>query len=120
MAIVEVTVIPLGTGSTSVSALVADCQRELQRYGVGLKFELTAMGTIIEGDLDRILDLARRLHEVPFKKDMARVITTIRIDDRRDKAGTIAGKIESVKNKLGQKCKTSEPNGTRAKDGQRK
>ena len=100
MAVLDVTVVPLGTGSTSLSSFVAACQRELQQHGEGLKFELTAMGTIIEGDLDRILALARRLHEVPFKHGALRVNTIIRNDDRRDKAGSIAGKVESVKGKL--------------------
>ena len=58
------------------------------------------LGTIIEGDLELILALARRLHEAPFKQGAARVSTTIRIDDRRDKAGTIAGKIRTVQEKL--------------------
>ncbi len=101
MAVADLTVVPLGTGSTSLSAFVAACQRELQEHGRGLKFELTAMGTIIEGDLDLILTLARRLHEVPFKHGAARVSTTIRIDDRRDKIGSIDGKVEAVKEKLG-------------------
>ncbi|NMB36301.1 MAG: MTH1187 family thiamine-binding protein [Firmicutes bacterium] len=100
MAVVDVTVVPLGTGSTSLSGFVAACQRELQRHGAGLKFELTAMGTIIEGDLDQILALIRRLHEVPFKHGAARVNTIIRIDDRRDKDSNIAGKVKSVKEKL--------------------
>ena len=100
MAVADVTVVPLGTGGTSLSAYVAACKRELQRHGEGLEFELTAMGTIIEGDLDRILALARRLHEVPFERGASRVTTTIRIDDRRDKAGSIAGKLKSVQEKL--------------------
>ncbi len=65
MAVADVTVVLLDTGNTSLGSFVADCQRELQRHGEGLEFELTAMGTIIEGDLDRILALDRRLHEVP-------------------------------------------------------
>lgn len=100
MAVVDITVVPLGTGSTSLSGFVAACQRELKQHGTGLKYELTAMGTIIEGDLDQILALVRRLHEVPFRHGAARVSTTIRIDDRRDKPGSIAGKVKSVKAKL--------------------
>ncbi|NLA26755.1 MAG: MTH1187 family thiamine-binding protein, partial [Firmicutes bacterium] len=100
MAVADVTVVPLGTGSTSLSTYIAACQRELQQHGAGLKFELTAMGTIIEGDLELILALARRLHEAPFKQGAARVTTTIRIDDRRDKAATAAGKLKSVQEKM--------------------
>lgn len=96
MALVEVTVIPLGTGDTSLSGDVAACQRELKQHGAGLRYELTAMGTIIEGDLDRILALVRRLHEVPFTRGAGRVSTSIKIDDRRDKPSSIAQKMAAV------------------------
>jgi len=100
MAVVEISIVPLGTGTTSLSPYVAACEKELQEHGEGLKYELTAMGTIIEGDLDRILELIRRLHEVPFKQGALRVSTSIKIDDRRDKDGTIEQKVKSVENKL--------------------
>ncbi len=100
MSIVNITVIPLGTGNTSLSSYGAACQRELEQHGAGLKYELTAMGTIIEGDLERILPLIQRLHEVPFKHGAARVSTTISIDDRRDRAISMAGKVNSVREKL--------------------
>lgn len=100
MAVVEISIVPLGTGSTSLSPYVAACEKELREHGEGLKFELTAMGTIIEGDLDRILPLIRRLHEVPFGKGALRVSTSIKIDDRRDKKGSIEQKIRAVEEKL--------------------
>ncbi len=100
MAIVDVAVVPLGTGNTSLSGFVTACQRELQKHGEGLTCELTAMGTIIEGDLDRILAVIRRLHEVPFEHGALRVSTIIRIDDRRDRAGSIRQKVASVEEKL--------------------
>lgn len=100
MAVVDFSIVPLGTGTTSLSPFVAACHRELLAQDEGLKIELTAMGTIIEGDLDRILELIRRLHEVPFKEGARRVSTIIRIDDRRDKSGSIAQKVKAVENKL--------------------
>jgi uncharacterized protein (TIGR00106 family) len=100
MAVVDVTVVPIGTGTTSLSPFVAACQRELQQHGEGLKYELTAMGTIIEGDLDLILAVIRRLHEVPFNHGAKRVSTVIRIDDRRNKTGSITQKIKSVEARL--------------------
>lgn len=98
MAIVEVTVVPLGTGSTSLSQYVADCHKVLKQSG--LKHQLTPMGTIIEGDLDDILKLVRKLHEVPFAAGALRVSTTIKIDDRRDKNSSMEQKIRSVEKKL--------------------
>lgn len=100
MAVVEVSIVPLGTGSTSLSSYVAACEKELREHGTGLKYELTAMGTILEGDLDQILDIIRRLHEVPFEKGAMRVSTSIKIDDRRDRNSSIKQKIQSVEEKL--------------------
>ena len=100
MAVVEISIVPLGTGTTSLSPYVAACEKELRENSAGLNYELTAMGTIIEGDLDQILKLVRRLHEVPFNSGAHRVSTMIKIDDRRDKKGTISQKVKSVEDKL--------------------
>jgi uncharacterized protein (TIGR00106 family) len=59
------------------------------------------MGTIIEGDLDEILEVIRKMHEHPFTQGAVRVSTSIKIDDRRDKPEhSIAGKMRSVEEKL--------------------
>lgn len=99
MAIVEVTIAPLGTATTSISSYVADCHRILMEEK-GLKYQLTPMGTIIEGDLALILETIKAMHEVPFEKGAMRVSTAIKIDDRRDKTGTMLQKIKSVEDKL--------------------
>ena len=98
MAVVFLTITPLGTATPSVSRYVAGCERILR--GSGLTHELTAMGTIIEGDLDEILAVVRRMHESPFRDGAMRVSTLVKIDDRRDKDHTIAGKMKSVREKL--------------------
>jgi uncharacterized protein (TIGR00106 family) len=98
MAVVFLTITPLGTATPSVSRYVAGCERILRDSG--LKHELTAMGTIIEGDLDAILAVVRAMHESPFAQGAARVSTLVKIDDRRDKEHTIAGKMKSVREKL--------------------
>ena len=98
MAVAFVTITPLGTGTPSVSRYVAGCERILRESG--LKHELTAMGTLIEGDVDAVLAVVRKMHESPFSEGVARVSTTVRIDDRRDKEHTIAGKMRSVQEKL--------------------
>ncbi|HSM94092.1 MAG TPA: MTH1187 family thiamine-binding protein [Anaeromyxobacteraceae bacterium] len=98
MAIVFLTITPLGTATPSVSRYVAGVERVLDASG--LKHQLTAMGTIIEGDLDEILAVVRRMHEHPFGQGALRVTTSIRIDDRRDKVATIDSKMKSVEEKL--------------------
>ena len=99
MAMVEVSVVPLGTGTPSVSEYVAGALKVLQDEP-DIKYELTAMGTIIEGDLQQILTLAVRMHRSAFDAGAKRVLTTIKIDEREDKPLTIRGKVESVEIKL--------------------
>ncbi len=97
MAIVEVTIVPLGTDSTSLSPYVAAVHQIAQEATRdGIKVMLTPMSTILEGELDGILELVRRMHEVPFESGAKRVSTSIRIDDRRDKVGTMDDKMRSV------------------------
>jgi uncharacterized protein (TIGR00106 family) len=99
MAIAEVSVIPLGTKTASVSQYVARAVRALEREK-DIKYETTAMGTIIEGDLDRILAVVKKMHEGTFGEGVARVLTTVKIDDRRDKAQGMKEKVDSLKKKL--------------------
>jgi uncharacterized protein (TIGR00106 family) len=98
MAVVFVSITPIGTGSPGVSEYVAGVERILQASG--LTSQLTAMGTLIEGDLDAVLRVIREMHEHPFAKGAVRVSTLIKIDDRRDKEHTIARKMRSVEEKL--------------------
>ena len=99
MAIAEVSVVPLGTKTPSVSQYVARAIKVLEKEK-DIKYEITGMGTIIEGDLDRILAVVRKMHEGTFGDGVARVLTTVKIDDRRDKVQTIGQKVNSLKNKL--------------------
>ncbi|MGR5996049.1 MTH1187 family thiamine-binding protein [Bacillus cereus] len=100
MAIVDVSIIPVGTGNPSVSEYVAEVQKVLEKNADRVKYQLTPMNTIIEGDLPVILEVIQQMHEVPYTKGARRVATTIRIDDRRDKVSTMEKKLNSVRSKL--------------------
>jgi len=99
MAIVELSIVPIGVASTSMSSYVAEAIRVLEK--TSLKYELTSMGTIISGDLDDILSAIRRMHESLFTAGAVRVLTQVRIDDRRDKESSMEQKVRSVREKLG-------------------
>jgi len=95
MIIAEISVIPIGTGTPSVSKYVAKAVDELRR--LGLKPEVTAMGTIIEAeDISLILVAFKKVHESVFAHGAQRAITTLTIDERRDKEGSIKQKVRSV------------------------
>jgi len=100
VAIAEISIIPLGTAGPGVGEYIADVVRVLEKSGAD--FEVTAMGTIVQAEVDDILDLARRMHEVPFAKGVLRVVTNIRIDDRRDRKASARQKAESVRARLTQ------------------
>ncbi len=99
MAIAEVSVVPLGTKTPSVSQYVARAVKVLEQEK-DIRYEMTAMGTIIEGELDRILAVVRKMHEGTFGEGVVRVLTTVKIDDRRDKALGMKEKMNSLKKKL--------------------
>jgi uncharacterized protein (TIGR00106 family) len=100
MVIAGVSVIPVGTGTPSASEYVARAIRALKQQK-SVKYQLTAMGTILEGDLQEVFEVAGRMHDSVFDTDVKRVITSITIDDRRDKKLTIEYKVQSAMKKLG-------------------
>lgn len=99
MAVVQVSVVPVGTTTPSISHHVAHCLDVLE--ATGLSYELAPMGTVIEGDLREILEAVAKMHEGTFGTDVARVLTTVIVDDRRDKQLTMAGKVEAVRRRRG-------------------
>jgi uncharacterized protein (TIGR00106 family) len=100
MAMMEISVLPVGTPTASLSQYVAGAVKILQKENE-VKYELTAMGTIIEGETERLLALAGKMHRSAFQAGIKRVVTTIKLDERTDKPLTIAGKVKAVRDKLG-------------------
>ncbi len=99
MAIAEISVVPLGTKTPSVSKHVARAVKALQDEK-DVKYETTPMGTIVEADTDRILAVVRRMHEAAFVEGVARVVTTVKIDDRRDESRSMQDKLASLSRAL--------------------
>jgi len=98
MTVVEVTIVPIGTEGPSLSEYVAGALEILEEKEV--EYELTSTGTILEGDLEEVLEVAREMHESVFDEDIQRAVTTIRIDDRKDKELKMEGKKKSVQDSL--------------------
>ncbi len=98
MAIMAISVTPIGTGSPSVGEYVADAVRVIAASG--LEYELNAMHTVVQGDLQEMLLLVPEIHRACFARGARRVSTVIKIDDRRDAPSSIAGKVRSVHGRL--------------------
>lgn len=62
----------------------------------GLKYEVEAMGTTIEGDFEQVLETVKRAHNAVRQKGAHRVVTELRIDDD-DSGATIDNELEGYR-----------------------
>lgn len=99
MVIAEISIVPIGTGTPSVSQYVAKAIQVLGKES-NIKYKLTGMGTILEGTWTSVLEAVRKMHDSVFDDQIRRVVTTIRIDDRRDRESSVERKMQSVAKKL--------------------
>ncbi len=58
------------------------------------------MGTVLEGDWEPVMAIVRKCHNAAMENS-GRVLTSIKIDDRRGMFGRLDKKLESVEQKLG-------------------
>lgn len=98
MATMAISVTPVGTGSTSISEYVAAAHKVIRDSG--LKCELNAMTTNVEGDLDKLMSLVTEIHRTLQRRGCARLSTTIKIDDRIDRHQTLEDKVKSVEERI--------------------
>lgn len=94
MALLQLTVIPIGSHTAAIGDYILAIHKRLS--DTGATFELNDMGTLIEGEAIELLQLVISLYEIPFEEGAIRVITQISIDDRRDKKVKIGDKIRSI------------------------
>jgi len=95
--IADLCLVPLGVG-VSVSRYIAECERILS--AAGLKIELHAYGTNIEGEWDDMFQAIQQCHKKIHAMGAPRISTTLKFGTRTDRAQTMADKIKSVQEKL--------------------
>lgn len=101
MAIAAVSISPIGEG-VGVSAYVTAAIGVLRTQDQ-VRYELGPMFTSLEGDLDEILALVRRMQEAVFSAGAKRVSTVLKIDDRRDRPASMSDKVRAVEERLSQR-----------------
>jgi uncharacterized protein (TIGR00106 family) len=95
--IADISVVPIGVG-VSLSPYVAACEKVLKESG--LRTNLHAYGTNLEGDWDAVFAAIKRCHEVVHQMGAPRVSTVIKVGTRTDRDQTMGDKIRSVETKL--------------------
>lgn len=98
----QVTITPVGTGE-ELKELVAKAVKIINNSE--LDYQLTSMGTIIEGEWDEIMVLIKKCHD-EIKNFAERVVTNIVIDDRKDMKNRLKGKVLEVEYVLGESLET--------------
>jgi len=78
MVVAEFSIVPLVEGSlrSYVKVAVAEIDKS------GLKYEVDAMGTTLEGDLDDVMTAIMNAHRAVLAAGAGRVVTSIKIDER--------------------------------------
>lgn len=71
----------------------------------GLPYQLTPMGTIIEGEWNEVMGVVTRCFEA-LEPDCPRINTQIKIDYRAGAGSRMKAKVESVESQLGRKLST--------------
>ena len=95
MIIAQLSIAPLGEG-TSVSHFVKIVIETLKNEHV--TFETNPMATVIETtDLSTLFQVIQKAHQAVVDAGAERIITEIKIDDRRDKEVTMKSKLYSIK-----------------------
>jgi uncharacterized protein (TIGR00106 family) len=82
----------------SVSKYIAECEKILSE--AGLKTQLHANGTNIEGEGEDVFAAIKRCHERVHEMGAPRISSTIRLGTRTDREQTLEDKIKSVQEKL--------------------
>ncbi|MDI3091212.1 MTH1187 family thiamine-binding protein [Priestia megaterium] len=98
MPLLEISIIPVGTDSTSFSSEVINAVSKLK--GKELHYDVTPTSTIIEGDLEQLWQVAKDIHQEAISSSPNRIITNIRIDHRKDKKTDMNHQIDTVENAI--------------------
>ena len=95
--IMDLTVSPFGVG-LSVSKYIAACHEIFDT--AGLKTNLHAYGTNIEGEWNDVFNAVKQCHEKLHEMGVPRLTSSIKVGTRTDKEQTMDDKIDSVMDKL--------------------
>ena len=96
LAVAEIFITPLGTSDSTIREYIRALIPLVEASG--LKYQLTAMGTQVEGPVDALLALTRQLHDATFDAHLGtdRVVTHLRLDERRGEPLTLDGKVQGA------------------------
>ena len=102
MVLLEFSMAPTAQGE-SLSAAVARLLDIIDRSGV--PYQLTPMGTILEGEWDEVMAVVTACFEA-LRSDSPRIGAHLKIDYRAGPGGRMRAKVDAVQARLGRKLAT--------------
>jgi uncharacterized protein (TIGR00106 family) len=102
MVLLEFAMAPGGKGE-SVSEYVARILDVIDRSG--LPYQLTPMGTILEGDWDAVMGVVTACFKA-LEPDCTRIGMNLKVDYRAGPGGRLKAKTEKIEQRLGRKLST--------------
>lgn len=96
----EISIYPMGTGSTSASFYIAKAIESIQKLD-GIRYQINSMGTVLESEnIDVIYEASKKMMEIVHNLGVNRVEVILKIDSRKDKQAKMEEKIESIKKQM--------------------
>ena len=95
--IADVSIVPLGVG-VSLSRYIAVCEKVFAQ--AGLKPQLHAYGTNLEGDWEKVMAAIRECHRALHEMGVPRISTNVRLGTRVDREQTMEDKVRSVQTRM--------------------
>ena len=102
MVLLEFAMAPVGTGE-GVSTHVAKIIDLIDKSGVD--YQLTPMGTILEGEWTEVMDVVGDCFQL-LEKEFNRISVSLKVDYRAGPKGRLKSKTASVEARLGRKLNT--------------
>jgi len=99
----EISVYPIGTGTTSVSFYIAKGIEAIQNIK-DIRYSINSMGTVLESEnIEKIYEASKTIMDVVHNLGVNRVEIILKIDSRKDKQVRMEDKTESIKKYISKK-----------------
>ncbi|MDE0832391.1 MAG: MTH1187 family thiamine-binding protein [Nitrosopumilus sp.] len=96
----EISIYPMATRTTSASFYIAKAIESIKKIE-NLRYEINAMGTILESDdMDTINKATKEMIETVHNLGINRAEIIIKIDSRKDKQVRMEEKVEAIKKQI--------------------
>lgn len=99
----EISLYPIGTGSTSSGFYIAKAIETIKEIE-GIRYQINPMGTVLESEhIEKVYQVSKKMMETIHNLGVNRVEVVLKVDSRRDKNTNLEEKIESIKKFLKEK-----------------